>query len=137
MYLTKERLAEAGIDAEKVDKFAELFPNGTEVTRELCVKHPDVFSFGGLPGARLALRGCKADKARKKRAADKFFMMMVSNPEPNHRGMKDLPTLDKAFPSAGLPVGTPFPFIPCNIPIMPTEEYNLKLALLFYETSIM
>lgn len=48
MYLTKEQLQElqdTGID-EKIDKFAELFPNGTEVTRELCMTHQDVFSFG-------------------------------------------------------------------------------------------
>ena len=53
-YLTKEQLQElqdTGID-EKIQKFATLFPNGTEVTRELCMKHSDVFSFG-CPGARL------------------------------------------------------------------------------------
>jgi hypothetical protein len=52
MYLTKEQLEDAGIDPEKIQKFAALFPYGTEMTRELCMKHPDVFSFG-LPGARL------------------------------------------------------------------------------------
>ena len=54
MYLTKEQLLElqdTGID-EKIEKFAELFPNGTEVTYDVCIKHPNVFSFG-LPGARL------------------------------------------------------------------------------------
>jgi hypothetical protein len=52
MFLTKEQLQEAEIDYEQVRKFAELFPSGTEVTRELCMKHPDVFSFG-LPGSLL------------------------------------------------------------------------------------
>ncbi len=45
-YLTKEKLQAADIAIEKIEKFAELFPNGTEVTCEVCVKHPDVFSFG-------------------------------------------------------------------------------------------
>jgi hypothetical protein len=54
MYLTNEQVQElqdTGID-EKIKKFDALFPNGTEVTRELCIKHPDVFSFG-FPGAQL------------------------------------------------------------------------------------
>ena len=57
MYLTKEQVEElwdTGID-EKIEKFAELFPNGTEVTYDLCIKHPDVFSFG-LPDARFMPR---------------------------------------------------------------------------------
>jgi hypothetical protein len=45
-HLTKEQLRDAGIDHEKIQKYAELFPDGTEVTCELCVKYPDVFSFG-------------------------------------------------------------------------------------------
>jgi hypothetical protein len=50
MYLTKEQLQDAGVAPEKVQKFAALFPNGTEVTCEVCVKHPDVFSFGKQGG---------------------------------------------------------------------------------------
>ncbi len=46
MHLTKEQLQGAGIDPGKIQKFAELFPYGTEVTCELCARHPDVFSFG-------------------------------------------------------------------------------------------
>jgi hypothetical protein len=51
-YLTKEQLQDTGIDPEKIQKFTELFPYGTEVTCELCVKHPDIFSFG-KQGAQL------------------------------------------------------------------------------------
>jgi hypothetical protein len=46
MYLTEGQLIDAWIDPEKIQKFAELFPDGTEVTCELCVKYPDIFSFG-------------------------------------------------------------------------------------------
>jgi hypothetical protein len=49
-FLTKEQLQNAGIEPEKIEKFAELFPDGTEVTCEVCVKHPDVFSFGEKGG---------------------------------------------------------------------------------------
>jgi len=31
MYLTKEQLQDAGIDPEKIQRFSELFLNGTEV----------------------------------------------------------------------------------------------------------
>jgi hypothetical protein len=46
MYLTEGQLIDAWIDPEKIQKFAELFPNGTEVTYDLCVTHTDLFSFG-------------------------------------------------------------------------------------------
>jgi hypothetical protein len=45
MFLTKEHLQLAGIDSEKIQKFAELFPDGTEVTRKACCENRDVFSF--------------------------------------------------------------------------------------------
>ena len=81
MYLTNEQVQElqdTGID-EKIEKFAELFPKGTEVTYELCVEHPDVFSFGN-PGARLMphRRAWKVylDKVRKAKWYYKWMMMI-------------------------------------------------------------
>ena len=52
MFLKREHLQAAGIDPEKIVKFADLFPNGTEVTRDVCVKFPQVFSFE-LDGMRI------------------------------------------------------------------------------------
>ena len=60
-------------------KFARLFPNGAEVTRELCIKHPDVFSFG-CPGARLMPHvGWKAywDKVLNAKKEYKMRMMIA------------------------------------------------------------
>ena len=45
-YLTKEKLEHTLIDPEIIKKFAELFPDGTEVTREVRETFPDIFSFG-------------------------------------------------------------------------------------------
>jgi hypothetical protein len=46
MFLTKEKLQDARVPPSRFYKFVELFPNGTEVTRELCLEHPNIFSFG-------------------------------------------------------------------------------------------
>lgn len=79
MYITKEQLQElqdTGID-EKIQKFARLFPNGAEVTRELCIKHPDVFSFG-CPGARLMPHvGWKAYWDKVLNAKKEYMMRMM------------------------------------------------------------
>jgi hypothetical protein len=39
MFLTKERLQASVVDPEKIIQFEALFPNGVELTRELCVEH--------------------------------------------------------------------------------------------------
>lgn len=52
MFLTKERLQASVVDPEKIIQFEALFPNGVELTREVCVEHADCFSFE-LDGMRI------------------------------------------------------------------------------------
>jgi hypothetical protein len=169
MYLTNEQLQElwdTGID-EKIEKFAELFQNGTEVTREICVKHPDVFSFG-LPGARLMPpnvrwkpywdRVLSAKKDYKMRMLAPRRMLERNtrsqeeeklayerytaywNPEnPDYDAQWRLFTLIHGRPPLPLPPKIPreqalaeYNFAVERI----TWDYEWKLALIFYETSI-
>lgn len=149
MYLTKEQveeLVDTGID-EKIEKFVELFPDGTEVTYDLCIKHPDVFSFG-LPGARLMPNcGWKAyfDRILKARHIYKvlsFFatprgrIVIIHNGNEEWKPQKmftwgpKIPLRREAPTSEEIDVGNKK-----LERIM--REYNLELALIFYETSIM
>lgn len=48
MFLTKEVLQTAGVDPEQVQKFSALFPNGAQVTRDLCVIHAQKLNFGRM-----------------------------------------------------------------------------------------
>lgn len=59
-YLTKEKLQDAGIKLEIIEKFDKLFPGGTEVTHRICIKHPDIFSFGNK--FRVPLSGIEYDR---------------------------------------------------------------------------
>ena len=167
MYLTNEQVQElqdTGID-EKIEKFAELFPNGTE-TYDLCIKHPDVFSFG-LPGARLMPHcGWKAywDKVFKAKDDYRWRMMRPNwwlwnatrdleqeriglerllakrkkeNPNYNH----DAPP--RIFSIVTMPLPPP-PDIPKQQMLDKynvekehvTRERDLALALIFYEASL-
>ncbi len=45
MKLTSERLIELGACEEQIEKFDEIFPEGTDVTIELAVQHANTFNW--------------------------------------------------------------------------------------------
>jgi hypothetical protein len=168
MFLTKEKVQElqgTGID-EKIEKFAELFPNGTEVTRELCIKHPDVFSFG-LPGARLMPRHVRWktywEKVRKAKIGYKCRVIQLGHRRDwATRGCSGM--YKRAFEQAlrqwekdnpnyvpGIfKFGPPMPLDYCESPSIALQvleeckieeerlarDCNLELALMFYDATI-
>ena len=45
MLITKELLEKHGACKNQLDKFVELFPDGVDATRELCLAHAQTFDF--------------------------------------------------------------------------------------------
>jgi hypothetical protein len=76
------------------------------------------------------------DKVRKEKASYKF-KMIINNPKSWGFRSDGRPRFFNIFKS-----GPPIPLIPRHIPRRPrpvediTQEYNIELALIFYETSI-
>ena len=160
MFLTNEQVQElqdTGID-EKIEKFAELFPNGTEVTYDLCIKHPDVFSFG-LPGARLlppggwkaywdkvfkakrnykirkAIAGCTPEERFRDFEKEKIaYERRFAKWEKENIGYYDKPRIFSC-----IPILPPPPLSPDEYKITEeriTRDYNLELALIFYDATM-
>ena len=45
MFINKELLEKHGACKNQLDKFVELFPDGVDATRELCLAHAQTFDF--------------------------------------------------------------------------------------------
>ena len=45
MFISKELLEKHGACKNQLDKFVELFPDGVDATRELCLAHAQTFDF--------------------------------------------------------------------------------------------
>ena len=45
MFISKELLEKYGACKNQLDKFVELFPDGVDATRELCLAHAQTFDF--------------------------------------------------------------------------------------------
>ena len=45
MFISKELLEKHGACKDQLDKFVELFPDGVDATRELCLAHAQTFDF--------------------------------------------------------------------------------------------
>lgn len=141
MFLTKQQLQDAEIDPDKIRKFAELFPKGTEVTREMCIKYSDVFSFG-YPGARLLPNGGWNEYLDSVSKAKNNYksMMALMNKMMVHNQPKLTSKVFKSYPPIPYPLAALVPATEDAVPMISVEGitrlYNFNLALIFYEISI-
>ena len=146
LLITEILLQAVEVHPERVQKFAELFPNGTELTRELCLKHPDVFNLG-LPVALLLQRYIREEYVNKVLEIQDAYEIKLTLAKPRGR-MIDIQNDESAVePAKPQRLFTWGPVIPVRVE-PPTEqeieaskekiarikrEYNLELSLAFFE----
>jgi hypothetical protein len=123
------------------------------VTRELCEKHPDVFSLG-LPGASLLPHCDREAYSDKVRRANADYKCMMMEHDPRSGSFRTNPDefakkIFDSFKSKAMQLRTNHDEIVKKISdsfIVSTQRrwseeeiiryYNLKLAMLFYEASM-
>lgn len=139
------------IDRERIEKFDALFQEQTEVTYEVCVTHPDIFSFGlqGLPLVPYAYKSYVAEIGEAthiyyskineiRQIYGKKWIGPSINPDPDIIENKHTGLFTWAPP---MPSNVPRPLTPQEMDILNEKlqeakyEYCLLQAIAFYNAN--